>query len=263
MLRKLLKYDLQWTYKVVIVFYALAFIFSIFARICNSIDNSMLFMIIGQIASGFAVGMIVSSFINGIIRSWVRFVKNIYKDESYLTHTLPVNKKTIYLSKVLSAIICAFISVIVAVICLFICYYSKENMESIKQSLELTANTFDTTVIGLLLTISFILFLEVVFIILVGYAGIIIGHRFNKNKMSKSIIIGFALYIGFSMLSIFTIFLFALFNSEVMNIINTNNIISTDAIKYVMITSSGMYVVFDLLCYWIGKKQFEKGVNVD
>ena len=26
---------------------------------------------------------------------WVRFVKNIYKDESYLTHTLPVSKNQI------------------------------------------------------------------------------------------------------------------------------------------------------------------------
>lgn len=263
MLKKLLKYDLKWTYKVVIVFYALAFIFSIFARICNSIDNSMLFSIIGQIASGFAVAMVINCFINGIMRSWARFARNIYKDESYLTHTLPINKKTIYLSKVLSAIICTFASVIVAVICLFICYYSKENLEFLKQSLELTANTFDTTVIGLMAAISFILFLEIVFIILVGYAGIIIGHRFNKNKMLKSIIIGFALYGGFSMLSLLIIYLFALFNTEVMNIINTNANISTNAIKYIMFLGCGIYTVYDLFCYWIGKKQLEKGVNVD
>lgn len=43
--------------------------------------------------------MIVSSLINGLMRSWVRFITNIYKDESYLTHTLTIEKKDIYLSK--------------------------------------------------------------------------------------------------------------------------------------------------------------------
>ena len=34
------------------------------------------------------IGMIINSLINGLMRSWVRFINNVYKDESYLTHTL-------------------------------------------------------------------------------------------------------------------------------------------------------------------------------
>ena len=129
MLGKLIKYDLKWIYKVVIVFYILATVFSVIARMCFSIENSMLFNILGKIASGVAISMVVNSIINTVMRSWARFVKNIYKDESYLTHTLPIKKNTIYLSKVLSSLISIFTSVVVSVICLFICYYSKENME--------------------------------------------------------------------------------------------------------------------------------------
>lgn len=263
MLGKLLKYDLKWIYKVVIVFYALSFIFAVITRICFSIENSALFGILGQISAGFTISMLASSLINGIMRSWARFVINIYKDESYLTHTLPIEKRQIYLSKILAAIICIFITVAVAVACLFICYYSKENIEFLKQGLELAANTYDTTVINLLLVISFILFLEIVFVVLVGYVGIIIGHKANKNKMVNSIATGFGLYMFTNVLSLCLIGSIGMFNKDIMNLINTMEIINIDVIKVIMISAIAIYLLYNVVYYFIGKKQFEKGVNVD
>lgn len=263
MLGKLLKYDLKWVYKVVVIFYILAFIFSVFTRICFSIENSMLFNIIGQIMSGITISMLVSSLINGFMRSWVRFVTNVYKDESYLTHTLPVEKKKIYLSKVLTAIICSFTTVIVALGCIFIAYYSQTNMDFLKQSFEIVANTYNTTIINLLLVVSFVVFLEILFIILVGYVGIIIGHKSNKNKMTKSIITGFALYIFTSVVTLILIYIAGLFNENVMNLINTTNIANVETIKYIMIAGIVIYSIYNIIYYLVGKKQLEKGVNVD
>ncbi len=263
MLGKLLKYDLKWIYKIVIIFYALSFIFSIFTRICFSVENSTMFSILAQICSGFTIAMIVNSLINGIIRSWVRFRENIYKDESYLTHTLPVNKKTIYQSKVLAAILCSFITVVVAIVCLFICYYSKENLEVLKQMLELTANTYNTTVINIILTLSFIIFLEIVFIILIGYVGIILGHKANRNKLIKSVIIGFGCYMGTNILSLGIIALIGAFNQEIRNIIQTTEMININIIKSLLLSAGIIYTIYNVVYYWIGKKQLEKGVNVD
>ncbi len=263
MLRKLLKYDLKWIYKIVIIFYALSFVFAIFTRICSSVENSVMFSILAQVSAGFTIAMIANSLINGIIRSWVRFRENLYKDESYLTHTLPVNKKTIYQSKVLSAIICSFITVIVAIICLFICFYSKENIEFLKQILELTANTYDTTVIGILLTVSFIIFLEIVFIILIGYVGIILGHKANRNKLIKSVIIGFGCYIGTNVLSLAIMALIGMFNQEIRNLIQTTEMINTNITKGLLLGAGIIYTIYNVFYYWIGKKQLEKGVNVD
>lgn len=263
MLGKLLKYDLKWMYKVLIIFYALSFIFAIISRICFSIENSTLFSILAQISSGFTIAMIANCLINGIIRSWVRFINNVYKDESYLTHTLPVNKKTIYLSKLLAAIISSFISIIVAVGSLFICYYSKENIDVLKQMLELAANTYDTTVINLLLVISFVVFLEILLIILIGYVGIIIGHKANQNKMVKSVITACILYIGTNGLTVGMIALIGLFNQDVMNLIKTTKMIDVHMIKLLLMIAIGIYVIYNVVYYWIGKKEFEKGVNVE
>ena len=93
MLGKILKYDLKWVYKLIVIFYFLAFIFSVIGRAFGEIENSLVFSIVSKISFGIAISMMVSSLINCVMRLWVRFIRNVYKDESYLTHTLPVKKQ--------------------------------------------------------------------------------------------------------------------------------------------------------------------------
>ena len=104
MLKKLLKYDLQNIYKVLIIFYSLSLFFALLTRIFLNIENSFIMNIIGQICNATTISMIFNILINNLLRLWVRFKNNFYGDESYLTHTLPINKKTLYLSKTLTAI---------------------------------------------------------------------------------------------------------------------------------------------------------------
>lgn len=207
--------------------------------------------------------MMVSSLINCLMRLWARFIRNVYKDESYLTHTLPVEKKTIYASKVISALICVFTTVVVIIACLFICYYSETNMQLLKSALELAASTYNTTVLNLLLLVSFVVFLEIMFIVLIGYVGIILGHKSNQNKIVKTLIISFALYLITQAITLGLICIFGLFNSNVMNLINTTDIVNIDAIKYVMYAGIGIYLFYIIFYYILGDKQFEKGVNVE
>ena len=182
MLGKLLKYDLKWIYKVVGVFYILAFIFSVLGRVISQIEDSLVFLIITKVLFGIAIAMIINSLVNCMMRLWVRFIRNIYKDESYLTHTLPVSKTTIYESKIIATIICVFTTMVVSVVCLFICYYSKENIEALKGLLEIAATTYNTTVVKFLLLIIFAIFLEIIYIMLVEYVGIIFGYKSTRNK---------------------------------------------------------------------------------
>lgn len=263
MLEKLLKYDLKWIYKGVVIFYILALIFSIIGRGLSLIKNSLVFELISQIASGIAISMLVNSLINSLMRLWARFVRNGYKDESYLTHTLPIKRKTIYASKVISALICILTTVIIAIICLFICYYSEANMEVLKSSLEIAASTYNTTVLNLLAVISILLFIEIILIVLIGYMGIILGFKSNKNKILKTFIVGFVLYMSTQVLTLVVIGAYGLLNPSVMNLINTTQVIDIEAIKSVMYVGIGIYIIYTIFYYVFGKKQFEKGVNVE
>lgn len=263
MLGKLLKYDLKWIYKVVAVFYILAIIFSAIGRGLKCIENSVVFSIIAQVTIGIAISMMINCLLNCIIRLWVRFIKNLYKDESYLTHTLPVEKKTIYASKALSAVISVFTTTAVIIACLFICYYSEANIELIKGALELTAETYSMNVISLLLIIGIAIFVEIMLIIFIGYVGIILGHKSNQNKIIKSVVISFAIYMIFQIVSVLLIFIFGLLNSNIMNLINTTEMIDIGTIKAIMFVAIGVYAIYAAFCYVFGQKQFSKGVNVD
>lgn len=263
MLGKLLKYDLKWIYKVVVVFYLLALLFSVLGRGLSEIKNSVLFSVVSQICFGVAISMMVSSLINCVMRLWARFVKNCYKDESYLTHTIPVEKKTIYASKIISAFISMFTTVIVILLCLAICYYSEANIEMLKSILELAASTYQTTVVNILLLVSLIITLQMIVIVLIGYVGIILGHKSNTNKMVKSIVIGFGCYMATQVASLVIICILGIFNTNVMNLINTTEMISIEAIKLLLYGAIGIYAVYLIFYYILGRKAFEKGVNVE
>ena len=114
--------------------YILAIIFATFTRIMFSLKQTIIVDIIGQISVGCMFSMIASILINVMMRSWVRFRDSIYKDESYLTHTLPVTKNNIYDSKFIQTLIFFVFSFIIVVLSLLIAYYTKDRWILLKES---------------------------------------------------------------------------------------------------------------------------------
>ena len=133
----------------------------------------------------------------------------------------------------------------------------------LKGILELAATTYNTTVLNLLALVVVVIFLELTYALLIGYVGIILGHRTNKNKMARSIVIGFILYFILQALTLGLIAVYGMFNPEVMNIINTTDIVDVEAIKAVMYVGMGIYVVYNVFLYWLGQKFLNKGVNIE
>lgn len=263
MLGKLLKYDLKWNNKALIVFYILSIIFALLTRIFFSIENSFVLNIVAQICSGVTISMIINILINNILRLWARFVRNTYKDEAYLTHTLPVKKETIYASRFLSALITMFVSIVIIAVSIAIAYYSKENLQVVKTLLMPVAEMYDSTVLKLLFIVVFVLFLEMLFMLQIGYTGIILGNKKNNNKMVYSIIFGFICYMATQALILMILFVIGIFNKEVMNMFVTNNIVSVDIIKTVLYIAVAIYSSLIVIYYYINVKLLKKGVNVD
>ena len=263
MLKKLLRYDLENVFKVLIIFYVLALFFGVLTRIFLNIENSFIMNLIGQICSGSAISMIVSILINNLMRLWVRFKNNFYGDESYLTHTLPVEKKTLYLSKVLAAIITLFTSVLIIGLTLFIAYYSKANILTLKNILLPIANAYGSTIIKLLLALLFVFFIEFANMLQSGYTGMILGHKMNNTKMGFSVLFGFGAYIITQIFAVLMLFITALFNKDIMNLFFTNEIINTEMIKIIIYLAIIIYIITFIVGYIVNLKMFQKGVNVD
>ena len=230
MLLKILKYDLKFTYKNLIIFYTLSLFFALLGRICGIFDNSGIMLILSKINNGVAISMIVSVIINNLMRVWARLVLNFYKDESYLTHTLPVKKSTLYLSKVLCGVITMLTSTVVIAASLLICYYSKENIELLKNSLNLVASLYESSITSLILQMFTLIFLEFTFILLTGYIGVV--------------------YIS------------GLFNSDIMSIF-TSTSFTLSVFKTILLVVMLTYLILIVLEYVIGLKTVNKGVNID
>ncbi len=265
MLGKCLKYDLKYIYKVLVVFYIIAIVFAIFTRVLFSFDNSFILKVLGYIVSGTTIAFIINIIINNLLRVWVRFVKNIYGDESYLTHTLPISKGTIYTSKFLSSIITMFTSILVILLCVFIAYYSEYNLEMLKNTLQFFAESLNSTTIKVILIAFFVIFLEFTTILQAGFTGILLGHKSNNLKMAKSVIYGFLNYIFVVALSVLIIYIIGLFNPSIMVLFNTNvgNTLTVDIVKKALFLGICLYIILIGIYYYIDIKIFKKGVNVD
>ena len=207
--------------------------------------------------------MMVNILINNLIGVWRRFTCNLYGDESYLTHTLPVKKTTLYISKILASIITLFTSVAVITLSLYIAYYSKENLEILKSILLPLATAYGSTIIKIVLEILFIFFLEIANAIQAGYTGIILGHKMNNAKIGYSVLYGIGAYLLTQVFVLSLTFIAAIFNKDLMNLFITIDNISVETIKLVIYLAFIIYTITLIIGYIINIKLFTKGVNVD
>lgn len=257
MLGKLLKYDLKWVYKIVVIYYGLALVFAIIGRLLSFIDNSFIFDVISKISCGVSVAMIFNILINSIIRIWVRYIHNVYKDESYLTHTLPVTKGEIYLSKVFATLITMFTSIVVSLISFFICYWNDGLIDFIKM-------IYPEISWGIIITTGIVVILELLFLLFLGLLAITIGYRSNHNKLFKSFVSGFVIYIISSFVSLGILFIIGLFNKDILDLFTSMDaVIGMDILKFLLIVAATIYLVYIVICNVISNKLLHKGVNVD
>ena len=264
MLNKLLKYDLKYMIKAMTVFYILAIFFAILTRILFEVEQSVIIHLIGQISLGCMVSMIFNILINTMMRSWIRFRDSLYKDESYLTHTLPVTKNDLYNSKFIQTLVFFFIGFIVILLSLFITFYSKETWLVI-------TNYIKTITIGLNMSTAFfigiaiiLIFLEVFNAIQCGFLGIILGHRRNNSKVGFSVLFGFIFYLIAQVLVLGLVFIYGIFNPSVMELFKTATInIDVRAFKSLAIVSSVLYIIIIFTMSIICKKLLNKGVNIE
>ena len=263
MLRKLLKYDLKYILKFLMIFYSLALVFSVLTRVFLNIENSLVFNIIGQIFNGAAISMMCSSLINNVMCLWARFRRNLYLDESYLTHTLPIEPYKHYLSKIATLVISLFTSIAVITVCIFCAYYSKENLDILKSLLLPIADMFESNAVSFVAMFITVLFLQFANIIQCGFTGIITGHMMNNGKVGFSVLFGFITYIITQGIVLLTVFIIALFKSEMMELFTTNSISDISLLKDTFYICIAIYLAIFIGLAVANIRLLKKGVNVD
>ena len=264
MLAKLFKYDFKWINKVMPIYYIVLVLISIMTKIIEHLlnnDPSLLLVIIDKILSSMFIGVTISVIITCLMRIWVRFNMNLYKDESYLTHTLPVTKNQLLNSKILSGIASLLMSALVITACIAFVFITKDTIESIKIMWDSLVNAYNNLfavcfIIGTILIIA----LEMIYLMMIGIVGITIGNRFNNFKTLKSIIVGIGSYFLLSALSLITIISIGkIIDYDIIG----NGFPSMNYIGILGVTALIIYCVYNTACYLVAMKVFNKGVNVE
>ena len=261
MLSKLFKYDFKWMTKVTYIYVLILIVISIALKIVESVDQTFLLVILDKILVSMFISCIVSILLTTSLRIWVRFINNFYKDESYLTHTLPVTKNELFNSKVLAGICSLLLSVLVIVACFALVYLNKTNIDSLKMMWDSLVATYNSVfavlfVIGLVLLII----LEIIYIMMAGILGITIGHRSNNFKIVKSIAVGL---ISYGLLSAMSLGVIAIVSKIIDYDIIGNGFPSMNYLIGVGSAGLAVYLIYDIVYYLVAKKVFNKGVNVD
>ena len=263
MLTKLLKYDLKYMIRNMSIFYILGIFFAIITRILFSLHQTLIVNIIGQISVGCMYSMIASILINTVMRSWVRFRDSIYKDEAYLTHTLPVTKGAIYNSKFIQTLIFFVISFLIIIVCVFITYYTKDRWLVLKEYINTITIGLNMSTWLLIMGFLMVIFLEVFNAIQCGFFGIILGHQRNNNKIGYSVLFGFLAYLVAQSLVLGLVYIVGLFDSSVMDLFKNEILLNTNSVKLLMILAIIIYIIIIGIMYLICQKLFNKGVNIE
>jgi hypothetical protein len=264
MLTKLLKYDLKYMIKNMSVFYILTIFFAITTRLLSLPEQSIILIILYKISVGCLIAMIANIVINVAMRSWVRFRDSLYKDESYLTHTLPVSKNDLYNSKFIQAIIFLLIGFVVIILGLFIAFYTKDTWNVIKAFMETITSGVNMTIAFFLSMAIIVIFLELFNAIQCGFLGIILGHKRNNNKVANSVVFGFIVYLVSQTIILGLVFVYGLFDPTVMELFKTGTInVDVNAFKVLAIVSSLLYLFIIIIMNVICKIALNKGVNVE
>ena len=140
---------------------------------------------------------------------YIRFYRNLYTDQGYLMHTLPVSDHELILSKALVAIIWRLIGSVIMIIGIVSVITVFMRPVFIADSVDLrdlinAFDVFDQNPVYVFLSIILALLLgigSVVFSVFMGYAAISIGQLVSKNKVLASIGVYFGIHMVINIVS--------------------------------------------------------------
>ncbi|MDE6655406.1 MAG: hypothetical protein K2J85_00270 [Anaeroplasmataceae bacterium] len=203
MFLKVFKYDFKAIFFKFIPVFAILPVLAILVRLINLVqmDNLFASLAISTLNSVFWMGCTLFMFYTTII-CIMRYVKSLFRDQGYLTHTLPVTKHHLLLSQILADVLMELISLVLLFVCIAIAYFDPQIIAAIIEiiytlfSVVISAGEFFNLFGGSLFLLFFYGIFSSLQTLLVIYTGIAIGHSFPKNKGLLSVVFCIVLNYG-------------------------------------------------------------------
>ena len=261
MLSKLLKRDLKKNMRWLWILFVGTIGLAAVTRGVKELGESVAFFkMIAIFLEGVFYGLAVNLILQPFLRSFLNFQKSFYSDESYLTHTLPVTKSQLINSKYLTAlieIVAGFASLIVSILIL---YAAPGFLNTLKFMLSMII-TGDFSAVLVVLFIVILIIVEFLMFISIIYFAIIKGYKSREKKVLKSFLITAGC--AFAAIIVLVVALIVVLIINGIKLTTTSLVLSVSAFYSVIITAIVLYSAVSVLFYFLAKREFNKGVNVD
>ncbi len=225
MLKKVLKYDLQSMGKSLFPLYAALIIMAIILRLLNLVADKLVLI---EIIYGFMLLLFVLLMVGALFYTFFiaikRYYKNLFSNEGYLTHTLPVSASSLLVSKTISAFVYLIATSIVMILALMIAIDTSQIFEILKQGIEIMALSMKVSNSTIIIFSILFIILGYMSYVLMVYAGISLGQIHNNNKLVFSVVWSIVLYYISQIISIVMLgVMVVLINPELIDMINQNS----------------------------------------
>lgn len=218
MLGKLLKYDMKRQMKLLLAAYLVvgltAGVSAIFRLVyTNFEDTTGVLKVVSTLTSGMAILTTVVMVAGTLIYTVLYFRKNLFKDEGYLMHTLPVKTWQLYSSKLIVGTLYSYLSALVAVAAMCLAFLHVPSVFEL-MSVVLAAGVPKWLIIVTIITIA----LSIPTSLIQFYVSLAFGYTIQTNtktpvnKDLMSVISYIVLYMVQQVFSIGIIIIWAVMN---------------------------------------------------
>lgn len=204
MLRKLIKYDFKALSRYLIMIHAMLLITAVLGRLLfvgrlmsdpGRLSNA------GAIATIIGIIIYVILFMTAVFGTMLMiaicFYKNLYSDEGYLTHTLPVTRGQLLISKTVSGSVWMLLDMMMVILSLFILVLTRPVLDSFSSYWDelLSAMGFPaSTGYGKILLAFAVLFIvSAVSNVVLIYVSITIGQLFSNHRVLGAVVVYFVI----------------------------------------------------------------------
>lgn len=204
MLIKLMKYDLKSLNRILIILHAFLLLMTVLLRIFITgriqLDSDFNGLLFGLSVLIYALTITGISFGTAIVIA-VRFYKNLFSDEGYLSQTLPVTMGQHLLSKTITGTLWSWIDYLLLLVSLYIGIATPEllrlyhtNQDEIMQQLGFTGAYASITPAKIVLILLVAGLIGSIANVVMYYASIVLGQLFSSHRVIGAI----ACYFGLS-----------------------------------------------------------------
>lgn len=206
MVKKLLKHEFTYYLRTLGLFLPIVLVVGAMARVFRLFDDSNVAIKIAIFSSSAMLFVSCAALlILSTVVSIVRFYKNMYSAEGYLTLTLPVTNAEHIFVKLLVAMVCQAVCLLTVIAAVLIALWSKDLINAFHSAVSIADGSF--TLFGAANSIGFIVEMILLFILsaasnmLLYYACITVGQTAKKNRILKAIGAYFVYYVATQILS--------------------------------------------------------------